>query len=149
MILMAFSSVGSFTYHTCCDSVPRFIRSHPKDGHPRIPKNRINVPKQCWNNYSSISLKGISFWSGRHTLWKVYTLTKYHWSLKNLSLKFSNPHCFLCRYKKMYHWLQSTNPKVCTGYSGRRMIYFINADKVIWIIGIILEYLSGYTVELL
>jgi hypothetical protein len=28
---MAFSSESSFTCHTCCDTGPRFIRSHPKD----------------------------------------------------------------------------------------------------------------------
>jgi hypothetical protein len=35
LALMAFSSEGSFTCHTYCDMGPKFIRSHPKDRHPR------------------------------------------------------------------------------------------------------------------
>jgi hypothetical protein len=35
LALMAFSSEGSFTCHTCCDTVPLLIRSHPKDPQPR------------------------------------------------------------------------------------------------------------------
>jgi hypothetical protein len=35
LVLMAFSSGGSFTYHTCCDTGPRFILSHLQDQQPR------------------------------------------------------------------------------------------------------------------
>jgi hypothetical protein len=35
LALMAISSEGSFTCHTYCDTALRFIRSHPKDRHPR------------------------------------------------------------------------------------------------------------------
>jgi hypothetical protein len=31
LALMAFSSGGSFTYHTCCDTGLQFILCHPKD----------------------------------------------------------------------------------------------------------------------
>jgi hypothetical protein len=34
LALMVFSSEGSFSCHTYCDTGPRFIRSHPKDRHP-------------------------------------------------------------------------------------------------------------------
>jgi hypothetical protein len=33
--LIAFSSEGSFTCHTYCETGPSFIRSHPKDRHLR------------------------------------------------------------------------------------------------------------------
>ena len=35
LALMTFSSEGSFTYHTCCDTGLRFILSHLKDQQPR------------------------------------------------------------------------------------------------------------------
>jgi hypothetical protein len=35
LALLAFSSEGSFSCHTYCDTGPRFIRSHLKDRHPR------------------------------------------------------------------------------------------------------------------
>jgi hypothetical protein len=35
LALMVFSSEGSFSCHTYCDTGPRFIRSHSKDRHPR------------------------------------------------------------------------------------------------------------------
>jgi hypothetical protein len=35
LALMAFSSKGSFTCHTYCDTQHWFIRSHPKDRYPR------------------------------------------------------------------------------------------------------------------
>jgi hypothetical protein len=35
LALMAFSSEGSFSCHTYCDTGPRFIRSHLKDRHSR------------------------------------------------------------------------------------------------------------------
>jgi hypothetical protein len=35
LALMPLSSEGSFTCHTYCDKGSQFIRSHPKDRHPR------------------------------------------------------------------------------------------------------------------
>ena len=35
LALMAFSSEGSFSCHTYCDTGPRFMLSHPKGRHPR------------------------------------------------------------------------------------------------------------------
>jgi hypothetical protein len=40
LALMGFSSEGSFSCHTYCDTLPRFIRSHPKD-HPPPPEYKI------------------------------------------------------------------------------------------------------------
>jgi hypothetical protein len=34
LALMAFSSEGSLTWNTCCDTEPWFIRSHPKNWYP-------------------------------------------------------------------------------------------------------------------
>jgi hypothetical protein len=52
---MVFSSEGSFACHTCCDTVPQFICSHPRvpqrDSNPRRKDHHIPTPSLSCGNY--------------------------------------------------------------------------------------------------
>jgi hypothetical protein len=55
--LRPFSREGSLSCHTCCDTGPRFFRSHPKDRTIQLP---LTTHKGMWRIYSNPDRHG--FW---------------------------------------------------------------------------------------
>jgi hypothetical protein len=73
--LMAFSSEGSFSCHTYCDTGPRFIPSHPKDRQPqwiRTGDARIARSLRLRSNHCATQATS-RYWAD--SVWSIYRPT--------------------------------------------------------------------------
>jgi hypothetical protein len=75
------SREGSLSCHSCCDTGPRFFRSHPKDRHIQTP---LTSPthKGMWRVYFNPDPRGPPFSHLlRHTgIWRIYSILDPHGS---------------------------------------------------------------------